>query len=371
MAFELDIEQTGDAAIIRPRGDLDLDTTAEFYEALRKLSGNKSVTSATLELEGVESLHSTAIAAMSLGGEMFADAGKRLSIGNLRPEHADALRMMPAHLGRQSSKDQRGFFERIGDATVAGWEELLKLNELAFDAVTVGALSLIGKRKMPKGSIIEQAVLMGVDAFPIVALLAFLLGLILAFQSAYQLQQFGANIYVANLVGISMVREFGPLVTGIVLSGRTGSAIAAELGTMTVQEEVDALKTMGLDPLIFLVLPRVTALMMVQPMLTLMADFIGIFGGMVIGTSLLDLSANSYLEQSIQAIQIGDFFNGLSKSVVFASIIAFTGSYTGLNIKGGASGVGIATTRAVVSSIFLIIFADSLFTMATTISAFM
>lgn len=369
--FELDIQKEGNGARITIHGDLDLDTSGELYSQLQALARDSSVQEAVVDFSELGFLHSAGIATLSLGTEIFEDAGKKLVAENVNPSHEESMQMMPAHLGRKYPQESSGFFQRTGDTWFELFEEFLRLNELAFDTIKAAGMTLMGRRKMPKGGVVEQAVLMGVDAFFIIALMSFLLGLILAFQSAYQLRQFGANIYVANLVGVSMVREFGPLITGIMLAGRSGSAIAAELGTMTVQEEVDALKTMGLDPLSYLVLPRVVAMVIVQPMLTLMSDFIGIFGGMIIAMTILDFSGPAYIEQTIKAVTFADFMNGLSKSVVFAMIISFIGCYTGLSIKGGASGVGRATTRAVVASIFLIILADSLYTMVTTVGAFL
>lgn len=367
--FEIEIEHAGNTAVIHVRGDLDLDTSGQLYSELEKLA-KSDIQEASVDFSEVGFLHSAGIATVSLGTEIFEDAGKTLKAINIRDDHQESLKMMPAHLGRGEREPEPGYFESRGEHAFYLYEEFLRLNELAMDTIKAAFMVLTRRQKMPKGAVVEQAVVMGVNAFFIIALMSFLLGLILAFQSAYQLKQFGANMYVANLVGVSMVREFGPLITGIMLSGRSGSAIAAELGTMTVQEEVDALKTMGLEPISYLVLPRVIALVLVQPMLTLMSDFIGIFGGMLIGMTILDFSASAYIDQTIKALTIGDFMNGLSKSVVFATIISFIGCYAGLSITGGASGVGRATTRAVVASIFLIILADSLYTMITTMGAF-
>ncbi len=208
-----------------------------------------------------------------------------------------------------------------------------------------------------------QMVRIGVDSVPIVSIIAFATGLIIAMQAAYQLEQFGALIYVADLVGVAMCRELGPLITAIIVAGRSGSAIAAEIGTMKVGEEIDALETMALNPVGFLVVPRLLAMMIVLPCLTVIADVLGISGGFVLAVTNLDLSFVAYFNQTAMAIVGKDFITGLIKSLFFAIIIAQVGAYQGLTVRGGAEGVGKSTTASVVTSIFMVIFADLLFTM--------
>jgi phospholipid/cholesterol/gamma-HCH transport system permease protein len=211
-------------------------------------------------------------------------------------------------------------------------------------------------------STFEQMVKVGYESLPIVSLIAFFVGLIIAMQSSYQLKAFGATIYTADLTAVSIIRELSPLLTAIVITGRSGSSIAAELGTMKVSEEIDALQTMGLNPIKFLVVPRTLALLIMLPSLTVIADIVGIFGGYVISMLTLDLTSVRYINQTIMALTFKDLFAGITKSVFFALIISAIGCYQGLIVKGGAEGVGKATTRAVVVSIFLIIAADVFFT---------
>jgi len=197
---------------------------------------------------------------------------------------------------------------------------------------------------------------------PIVCLIAFFVGLIIAMQSAYQLKQFGAIIYVANLTAVSITRELAPLLTAIVITGRSGSAITAEIGTMKVSEEIDALTTMGLNTISYLVVPKTLAMLIMLPCLTIIADFIGILGGYFISIATLDIASIRYVNQTVSALAFKDVFGGLVKSVFFALIIAVIGCYEGLNVEGGAEGVGKSTTKSVVTSIFLIIAADVFFT---------
>ena len=201
----------------------------------------------------------------------------------------------------------------------------------------------------------------GVDALPVVALISFLLGLIIAFMSSLQLKQFGANIYVASLVAMAMVSELGPIMTAIVVAGRTGSAYAAEIATMKISEEIDALFTMGFDPTLFLVIPRLIASFITIPLLTVFANFFGIAGGLLIGITMLDLTAGAYITQTIDTLTIFELLWGLMKSCVFAVLISGVGCLKGFQAKGGASAVGNAATAAVVNSIFLIILFDSMF----------
>ena len=218
-------------------------------------------------------------------------------------------------------------------------------------------------KKLRWGAAFVQMVRIGVDSVPIVGIIAFSVGLIIAMQAAYQLKRFGAMIYVADLVSVSMCRELGPLITAIIIAGRSGSAIAAEIGTMKVSEELDALKTMALNPIGFLVAPRMLAMMIVVPCLTILADFVGIGGGFVLAVSSLKLSFVAYFNETVLALYAKDFITGLIKSLFFAIIIAQVGAYQGFNVQGGAEGVGKSTTTSVVVSIFLVIMADLLFTM--------
>jgi len=201
----------------------------------------------------------------------------------------------------------------------------------------------------------------GVDALPIVALISFLLGLIIAFMSSIQLQQFGANIYVASLVALAMASELGPIMTAIVVAGRSGSAIAAEIGSMKISEEIDALFTMGFDATLFLAIPRVFAAIVVLPLLTLFADLFAVAGGLVVGVFMLDLTVGSYISQTLETLTLFEVSWGMAKSVVFAVLISWIACLRGFQARGGAASVGNAATSAVVSSIFVIILFDSVF----------
>ncbi len=211
-----------------------------------------------------------------------------------------------------------------------------------------------------KGEFINQAVLIGVNAVPIVGLISFLIGAVLALQSAAQLRQFGANVFIADLVVIAITREMGPLLTAIMIAGRSGSAIASEVATMVVMEEVDALKTMALNPIRYIIVPKMHASLFTFPFLTVLADILGIAGGMLIAYFYLDLSFMVFYNRMVEVLYFKDILTGILKSLVFAAIIVQTAAYFGFHVKGGAEGVGKYTTSAVVTAIFLVILADSI-----------
>jgi phospholipid/cholesterol/gamma-HCH transport system permease protein len=201
----------------------------------------------------------------------------------------------------------------------------------------------------------------GVDALPIIGLISFLLGLIIAFMSSIQLRQFGADIYVASLVSVAMTYELGPIMTAIIVAGRSGSSFASEIGSMKISEEIDALFTMGFDPTRFLVLPKIISAVIMVPILTLFSDVFAIIGGMIVGVFMLDITSVAYINQTFRALTLFDVFWGVMKSGVFAVIIAWIGCLRGFQVRGGADSVGQAATSAVVSSIFLIIVVDAIF----------
>jgi phospholipid/cholesterol/gamma-HCH transport system permease protein len=219
-----------------------------------------------------------------------------------------------------------------------------------------------GPRGIKWDRTLQQMSLVGVSGVPIVLFISLLIGVVLALNGADQLRQFGAAIFIANLVAVSMTREMGPLITAVIVSGRTGSAIAAELGTMVISEEVDAMHTMGLNPVRFLVVPKVLALVVMMPLLTVISNVAGVLGGYLVGVVILDLGSDAYLSQTVQSLLITDILTGLVKSVVFGVIIGIVGAQRGLGVRGGPEAVGLATTSAVVASIILCIVANACFT---------
>ena len=221
--------------------------------------------------------------------------------------------------------------------------------------------SLAQPRRIRWRPILHNLQTAGFEALPIVGLLSFLMGIVIAYQGADQLQRFGANIFIADLVGLSMLRELAPLLTAIIVAGRSGSAYAAQIGTMKVTEEIDALRTIGIGTHELLVLPKMLALIIALPLLTVYCDVTGVLGGMLMARSKLDVSFDVFLNRLGDAISLSSFLTGIGKAPVFAAIIALVGCFQGLQVGGSADSVGRQTTVSVVQAIFLVIVADALF----------
>lgn len=228
--------------------------------------------------------------------------------------------------------------------------------------LSLQAFYLTFKPPFRKDRIIEQMKRAGYDSLPIVWLVALFIGFIFALQTAYFMQRIGSEIYIASLVALSVVRELGPVITALIVAGRVGAANTAELGSMQVTEQIDALEAFATNPIKYLVVPRFLAMVLVLPILTLFANAVGILGSYLICVLKLDISSSMYLRVTFEALQPKDLFTGLFKSIFFGAIIAFVSCYEGFNVKGGAEGVGQATTRSVVISFIMIIAADCFFT---------
>ena len=268
---------------------------------------------------------------------------------------------VPERKGARREASEASLLQRVGTRTVGVANSLTEM--LAFlGEMTITFVRLFGMRARYRASdlflLIQQC---GAQALPIVTLISFLVGVILAFVGAVQLKQFGAQIYVADLVGIAMIREMGAMMTGIIMAGRTGAAFAAQLGTMKVTQEVDAFTTAGFSPLEFLVLPRVMALILMMPLLCLYADFVGVIGGAAIGVGMLDLSWTTYFHETAAAITLTDLFGGVFKSSMYGVLIALSGCLRGLQCGNSSSAVGDAATSAVVTGIVAIVVACGIF----------
>lgn len=280
----------------------------------------------------------------------FSDrAQKLLSMSHL-PEPTGAIREKRLHLG----------LETIGDIGFQWINRLTEILILIIDIIYWSVVGLFDRRQYRKGSFTEQAYYTGSSALPIVGVIIFLIGFILALQSAAQLRQFGATIFVVDLIAIGSAREMAPLMVAILVSGRSGSAIASEVATMKFTEELDAIRTMGLNPLRFVVVPKLWAMVVSMPLLTVMALLIGILGGFVVGITYMDLTPTAFYNELMRALFFRDVLTGILKSISFAVIITIVGVYRGLTFTGGADGVGRSTTSSVVTSLFTIIVADSI-----------
>ncbi|HXZ51262.1 MAG TPA: MlaE family lipid ABC transporter permease subunit [Burkholderiales bacterium] len=289
--------------------------------------------------------------------------GAAVRLEGLRPEFDALVKLIAARVRAEGPVQARptGLLERVGRSA---WEETVSaFGLLAF--VGEGALALAralaDPRRIRWRPILYNIQTAGFEALPITGLLSFLMGIVIAYQGATQLERFGANIYVVDLVGLSMARELSPLITAIIVAGRSGSAYAAQIGTMKVTEEIDALRTIGVGPLDLLVLPKVIALMIALPLLTVYTDVMGVFGGMVMAEPKLGISFGTFVERLGYAVSLSSYLIGIGKAPVFAVIIALVGCYQGFQVTGSAESVGRRTTVSVVQSIFLVILVDALF----------
>ncbi len=340
--------------------DLSL-VTADLQAQMQQLSP----AGLTVDLAGVEYLDSAgALALIQLESESRARAipcrfinmteEARRIMDLIDPEALASPALIPAV--RSSS-----LLEQVGEASQRIFKDFVQVLTFLGELLTALGSALLHPRSVRWDDVLFYMKRAGVDGLPIVGLIGLLLGLIIAFMTSLQLKQFGANIYVASLLAVAMVEELGPIMTAILVAGRSGSAFAAEIGTMKVNEEVDALVTMGFDPVRFLAVPKVLAAMIVVPLLTIYAILFGLLGGLIIGVLGLDLTIYSYITETQRSIELFDLVSSLIKAAVFAMLVAGIGCQRGFQVRGGAEAVGSATTSAVVAGIFLIIVTDSAF----------
>jgi phospholipid/cholesterol/gamma-HCH transport system permease protein len=257
-----------------------------------------------------------------------------------------------------------GVLENAGRHASGQVEQYLEFLSFIGNLAVFGALAILRPWRIRWPQVVKELQAAGVNALPIVGLLTFLIGIVIAYQGGMVLRDYGANLYVADIVGLSMVRELAPLITAIIVAGRTGSAYTAQIGTMMVTEEVDALRSMGIAPLEMLVLPKLIALVIALPLLTVFADAMGLFGGLIMANSMLDLNPATFLNRLAEALTLNSYLSGIGKAPVFAAIIAAVGCFQGFQVHGSAGSVGRQTTVSVVQSIFLVIIVDAAFSVA-------
>lgn len=281
------------------------------------------------------------------------------------PRAAALMQQVQAGAGQTLTQEPRhGLLEHTGRRAVAAAQQAQSFLHFIGETAIAAARVVRHPRQWRLRAIWHEVQIGGFDALPIIGLTSFLLGIVVAYQGADQLRHYGANVFVVELVGYAMLREFAPLISAIIIAGRSGSAYAAQIGTMVVAEEVDALRTIGIDPLQRLVLPKIIALSIALPLLTVFADITGVFGGMVMARSQLDIGFGEFVDRFGRVMQGTAFLIGVGKSLVFALIIATVGCFQGLRTSGSADSVGRQTTLSVVQSIFTIIVADALFSVA-------
>ncbi len=349
-----------------PTGPLTLKTVTDHWKTLQNLLADPSVRAVRVDLSGVDAVDSAGLVLLKSLRDRCAAAAIPYELTHvpesLRPFFAFGGLDRPGEKKTLPQKTAANPLERLGRLTLETLQDIRELIQFV-GSVTVAFLPCcLEPKRFRFKEVLYYVQRSGSEAMPIIFLVSFLMGLIMAFQAAVQLRQFGANIFVADLVSLALTRELGPLMTAIILAGRSAAAFAAEIGTMKVNEEVDALTVMGFNVTEFLIMPKVNALALSGPLLTLFANASGIFGGMVVGALGLDLTPASFLLEAAEILSPADVLSGLVKSLAFSILVALVGCLRGLQTEKSADSVGRMTTSAVVTSIFCIILADAVFT---------
>jgi phospholipid/cholesterol/gamma-HCH transport system permease protein len=359
------VQTSSDRGELRLSGSLKLAEAAPLWSELRRLeSGASRGQALDFEMSAVQHIDGGAMALLACLRAELQRRGVRSEFVSAQPRVQQIIHLYGGDhvVGRLRSRRPIGTLDQLGRATIATLLEVQLVLAFFGQMVVSGAGLLRSPRSANWREVPSTMERSGADAVPIVIAINFLVGLAMAFQASEQLKRYGANILVADLIGISVCRELGPLMTAIVVCGRSGAAFAAELGFMRVNEEIDALRTIGLRPMRYLVLPRVVALMVVVPLLVILADVAGVAGGLVVGVFNLDLTARGYLYETVRVVTLWDVGSGLVKSLVFALAIALISCQQGLATSGGAEGVGRRTTSAVVVTLFTLILVDAVAT---------
>ncbi|WP_051244989.1 MlaE family lipid ABC transporter permease subunit [Thalassobaculum salexigens] len=368
VADPLDLREEGGALVLRLSGRWTLDTVRRLDRELRA-TARRPIHRLVVEAEGLTGLDSAGAWAIRRTLEQAEARGAETELRGLSDAYRPILdkAVVPDPRAPVAPPSRTGLLAPLEGAGRAVLHAAHVGRNLAgffgYTLVTLGGV-LVRPWRLRVTATVAQMEATGLNALPIVGLLCFLVGIVLAYMGALQLKQFGADILTVNLVGVAVLREIGILLAAIIVAGRSGSAFAAQIGTMKVNQEVDALETMGLSAVEVLVLPRLIALIIVMPLLTVWADAAGLLGGSVVALFLLDLSFAQFLTQLKAAVSFWDFGTGMLKAPVFALVIALVGCYDGLRVSGSAESVGRYTTRAVVESIFLVIVLDALFAVA-------
>jgi len=368
---DLEASQRDGSLYLGATGDWTIETAPGLRPRIRGLTleGHRDI---VLDLAGLERLDSTGAWLMLQIRRKAERANVTIRTEGARTSH-EALIERVAALGDFAPAEEPEYhplmelLERAGQAVFSAWEETADLLYFLGVTTVTGLRSLVQPRRIRFVSVLSHIEHTGLDALPIIGLLSFLIGVVISYQGADQLARFGAEVFTINLLGVSILREMGILLAAIVVAGRSGSAFAAQIGTMQVNQEVDAMNVLGLDPVEMLVLPRIAALVIAMPLLAVYSDMMGLIGGMLMAILTLDVTLVQFVERLHDAVGQSTYWVGILKAPVFGLLIAMVGCREGLKVTGSAESVGLHTTRAVVISIFLVIVADAIFSITFSV----
>jgi phospholipid/cholesterol/gamma-HCH transport system permease protein len=365
MGCNLTQRKEGSTQVICLQGRITLGDAESLLTRMNDAVAGENMASVRIDLSGVSYMDGAGLLTLLRLEDSLRKKGVSFNLVRISEEIRRVMGLIDRESLTQSPLRAEikpvGIMEGVGSASVRISKDFTAMMAFLGDLVAAVLYLLRRPREVRWGDVFFYMRRVGADGLPIVGLISVLIGLIIAFMSSLQLKQFGASIYVASLVAVAIVRELGPIMTAILVAGRSASAFAAEIGTMRVNDEVDALVTMGFDPIRFLVVPKLIATLIVLPLLTLYADLFGILGGMIVGIVGLDLTAYTYIQASRRSVTVFFLNASLVKAAVFACIVAWIGCQRGFQVRGGVEEVGAATTSAVVTSILLIVIVDSAF----------
>ena len=361
----LDIESANGQLVVAASGVWDISTVPSLDDRVRKIQPDSGNT-VRINAAGLDKLDSAGAWVLFRLRQRLQNEGYDVEIEGMRPEHAGLFGHIIAcqdtpELTKPKFRPLIQLLDGIGRRTFEMSKEARALISFLGEICVSMVYLLSHPHRIKIVPVINQMQQVGLNALPIVGLLSFLIGIVLAFQGADQLARFGAEIYTVNLLGVSFLREIGILMTAIIIAGRSGSAFTAQIGTMKVNEEIDAISALGLSPIQLLVMPRIIALVLVLPLLGFYADIMGLIGGAIMSMIVLDISVTRFIDQLNGAISMWTFWIGIIKAPFFAFVIAMIGCFNGLKVAGSAESVGLMTTKAVVQAIFLVIVMDAIF----------
>ncbi len=369
---QLEIINTDTKLLLKSQGDWIISTVAPIEKELKKLIKIIKLKKEIIwDFSKAGSFDSAGMMLVIDFYDRFNRCGCKVKLEGFNKDQQNIYTLLRENISEKISPSKKqkifsSFFERVGEKSLQIYFDFIAFFTFLGEITLQLAYYFRHPNSIRFKAIIKYIKTSAIDALGIIAMTSFLIGVVIAYQSAVQLEKFGASIFIVDMIGISITRELSPLITAIVVAGRSGSAYTAQLGVMKLTEEIDAMKTMGFEPFRFLVLPRIIALMIAMPLLIFFADIIGIFGGMVVANTQLHISFDSFLEHLQGSLDISHFWVGIVKGPFFAWLIAAIGCFRGLQVSRDTESIGKYTTKSVVNAVFLVIACDALFSVVLT-----